>query len=116
MAAPWRPGEAREPQLGHVCVAAPGRHELGSESDQHQDGEALDALDQQTQRFQRGRIDPVHVFVQGEHRLPRGQALDLLDQDLERALRLALRARVGRRVAFASRDTEHVGDQRHGFG
>ena len=89
-------GEARERQLGDVGVAAPGRHELGPEGDQHQDRQALHPLDQQTERCQRGRIDPVHVFVQGEHRLPRREALDLLDQDLERPLRLALRAEVGR--------------------
>jgi hypothetical protein len=112
MAAPLR----RVRRASDSWVAAPGRHELGSESDQHQNREALDALDQQTQRFQRGRIDPVHVFIYGEHRLPRRKAPDLLDQDLERPLRLALRAQVGRRIAFAGRDTEHVGDQRHGFG
>ena len=75
-------------------MAAPGRHELGPERDQHEDRQALHPLDQQAERCQRGGVDPVHVFVEREHRLPRCQALDLIDQDFQRPLRLALRAEV----------------------
>jgi hypothetical protein len=109
-------GEPCERQLGDVGMAAPGWHELGPEGHQDQDRQALHPLDQQTQRFQGGWIDPVRVFIQGEHRLPRREALDLIDQEFERPLCLALRAQVGRRVAFAGRNADHVGDQRHGLG
>ena len=52
----------------------------------------------------------MHVFVKGEHGLPGREPLDLFHQDLERPLRLALRAEVGLRITLASRNAGHVGD------
>ena len=48
----------------------------------------------QAQQLERGRIDPVHVLVQREHRLPRRQPRELLDQRLQRPPLLHLRRQV----------------------
>ena len=75
--------------------------------------QALHPLDQQIERLEGRGIDPVHVLVDREHRLLGRQALDLVDQDLEGALLLALRAQRQGRVALAGLDPEQGSDERH---
>ena len=110
---PVAAGQARQRQLHDVGMAGPGRAELGPEGDQHQDRQALHPLDQQIERLEARRVDPVHVLIEDKHRLPGRQALDLVDQDLEGALLLALRAERRRRVALAGLEPEQRGDQQH---
>ena len=47
-------------------------------------------IDQETEKFQRGRIDPVQVFHGKEHRLLRGDAHEDREQGLEGLLLLLL--------------------------
>ena len=74
---------------------------------------SLDALDHQTQKLLRGRVDPVYVLVDQEHRLFRREALELVNQYFQRALLLALRQQVERRVATFRRQAEQGCDQRY---
>ena len=55
----------------------------------------------------------MQVLVDLKHRAGAGEPRQLLDQDLERALLLPLRAEVRRRVALAARDAEQRREQRH---
>ena len=57
----------------------------------------------------------MHVLVQLEHRAVAGEAGQLLDQDLEGALLLPLRAEVQRWIALAPRNAEQRADQRYRF-
>jgi hypothetical protein len=97
-------------------IAAPGRGEFGAEGDQHKNPQGLYAVDEEIKHLQRRGIDPVDVLVDGEHRLDCGKALKLVEEDLERALFLPLRAVAEVRIAPLRRDSEQRRDQRHRFG
>jgi hypothetical protein len=74
-----------------VRLARPGRLELRPEGEQEQDRQPLRALDGEAQKLLCGRVDPVHVLVDHEHRLPGGEAVELIKEHLQRALLPALR-------------------------
>ena len=84
----------------------------GRQGDEHEHGQGLHAIDHQLQQFQRRRIGPMHVLVQGQHRPVRSQSRQLIDQRLERALLLLLRAQLQRRIAVAGRNRQQCGEQR----
>ena len=107
------PAEAIERQRRDVRVARPRRAELGPVGEHRQDRQGAHPLDQQVEQLQGRRIDPVQVLVQLEHRAVAGEAGQLLDQDLEGALLLALRAEVQGRVALARGTPSSAADQRH---
>jgi len=96
-----------------VRLPRPWRRELRPESDDCKHPESLDALNHQTKKLLRGRVDPVCVLVDQEHRLFRREALEPVKQYLQRALLLALRQQVERRVATFRRQAEQRCDQRH---
>ncbi|HSA81076.1 MAG TPA: hypothetical protein VLE23_09645, partial [Geminicoccaceae bacterium] len=57
----------------------------------------------------------MQVLVQLEHRAGAGEPCQLLDQDLERALLLALGAEVGGREALLARNAEQRREQKDGL-
>jgi hypothetical protein len=59
-----------------------------------------------TQQLERGRVAPVRILKQHQHRLPRRQPLDLCHQRPQRLLLLPLRRQVERRVAFTLWDRQ----------
>ena len=104
-----------ERQLGDVGAAGPGRIELGPKRDQHQDGQTLDVLDHDIEQLERGRVDPVHVLVDREHRLTGRQPLELVRQHAQRPLLLQLWCEVERRIACADRKSQESRHQRYGL-
>ena len=85
------PGQPVQRYQRRVRPAAPGRGEVGAEGQQHQHPLARDPPDEPVEQLQRGRVGPVQIFEDGQHRLPAGEAGHLLDQDLDRRLPLLLR-------------------------
>ena len=100
-----------EREQADVGEADPGRPELGPEGDQHEHPRARDAVDDQVEQLERGRVAPVHVLVQRQHRLPRREPLELREQRREGPLLAPLRAQRQRRVAAAGRDRQQVRQQ-----
>ena len=73
-----------------MALPGPGWAEVGPVGEHHEHGQGACPLDQEVEELQGRRVDPVHVLVQLEHRPLAGEAGQLLDQDLEGALLLAL--------------------------
>ena len=64
-------------------LAGPGRLELGAERHDQQHRQAAHALDGEVEQLARGRVDPMRVLEDHEHRLLAGQTFELPDQRLE---------------------------------
>ena len=71
-----------------------------------EDGQATRSLDHHFEQLQSRRVGPVQVFIQRQHGSLAGEPDQLLDQDLEGALFLALRAKIRGAVALISRDAQ----------
>ena len=83
------PAEPAHGQRGDVRVAGPGRLELRPKGDQHQHRQLPDALDHRAQQLEGRRVDPVHVLVQRQDRVPRRKTGELVDQRFQRPPLLA---------------------------
>jgi hypothetical protein len=107
--------EAAHGQHHDIRLTGPWRLEFRPEGDQHQNRQLPDALDHQGQQLKRRRVDPVHVLVESQHWLLRGQAGELLDQCLQRPPLLHLRRKGQRRIVLIGRQPEQGGEQGHDF-
>ena len=96
----------------HVPVPRPAGNELRPEGDNHEHREPLYLVDSSAEQFEGGRIGPVDVLVDGEHRLPCRQAFDLLQKSLKRSLLLLVRAELQWPVSLARWDRQQVRDKR----
>ena len=63
--------------------ARPGRLQLGAKGHDQQRRQTLESVDDEVEQLPRRRVDPVQVLEHHENRLALGQALELVDQDLE---------------------------------
>ena len=89
--------------IADLRLAGPGRLELGAERHDQQHRQAADPLDDEVEQLARGRVDPMRVLEDHDHRLLARQAFELPDQRLQCPFLLALRTEVRQRVAFRSR-------------
>jgi hypothetical protein len=96
-----------------VRQAGPGRLELGAEGDQEQRGQALHPLDHQVQQLARGRVDPVDVLVDHQHRPLPGQELELPEQRLGCPLLPPPWREIEGWVPAGGRDRQQIGQERH---
>jgi hypothetical protein len=71
-------------------MVSPGRGEVGPTGQQRQDTGGGALIDQETEEFQRRRIDPVQVFHDKEQGLLRGDVQQDRQQGLEGLLLLLL--------------------------
>ena len=107
--------EPVERQRGHVCLAGPGRRELGAEGDEEQRRRTLHPLDDKIELLPRRGIDPMGILEDHQHRpLPR-EHRELPQQRLERLLLLALGREVRSPVTASGggRDRQQLGEKRH---
>jgi hypothetical protein len=72
-----------------------------------------DPLDHEVKQLQGRGVGPVQVLVEFEHRPLARETGELLNQNLQGALLLLLRAEIEGRVARLARDAEQRPDQRH---
>ena len=75
-------------------LAAPGVLELRPKGDNQQDRQPGCPIDRQVEQFARGRIDPMCVLENHQHRAGTRQGFELMQQCFEQHLPLALRAEV----------------------
>ena len=73
-------------------LADPGRLELGAERDDQQHWQIADPLDGEVEQLARGRVNPMRVLENHDHRLPARQTFELADQRLQCPLLLSLRS------------------------
>src|ERR1700729_981145 len=93
-------------------LARPWRAELRAVGDDYEDRQRPRSLDHHGEQLQSRGIGPVQVFIQREDGPLASEPGQLLDQDFEGALLLALRAKVQGVVALISRDAQQRPDQR----
>jgi hypothetical protein len=110
---PVVPVQAIECHHGDLRLADPGRLELGAKRHDQQHRKAADMLDGDVEHITRGRVDPMHVLENDDHRLVMRQAFELPDQRLLRSFLLALRADVRQRVALRSRQRQQIDEECH---
>ena len=97
------PVQPVERQHRHLRLAGPGRLELGPERHDQQYRQAADAIDGQVEQFARGRVDPMRVLENHQHRLLARQTFELADQRFQCLFLFPLRTEVRQRMALRSR-------------
>src|SRR5215831_2585272 len=105
--------QARQRHLGEVRASPPGRTEVGTKGEQRQDAGGGALIDQQAEKFQRGRIDPVQVFHDKEHRLLGGDAQQDRQEGVQGLLLLLLRRYGQGSIVSRQREGEERGQKRH---
>src|SRR5215469_7893519 len=94
----------------------PGRHKLRTEGDHEQYGQLGYAIDDQVEQFERGRVDPMGVLENQQHRTAARKASELPDQNGESLLASTLGFWRKRRIPSLRRHTKQVGNQRRRVG
>src|SRR5262245_26915527 len=97
--------------LGEVRAPRPGWAETGPKSAQRQDAGGGALIDQEAEKLQRGRIDPVQIFHDKEHRLLRGNAPQDRQQGVQRLLLLLLRRYGQGGIVRRQREREERGQE-----
>ena len=108
-------GEPVEGQASDVRVGSQGGLLVRPAGQKHQDaciGNPIQAL---LDHLERGRVDPMGVFEDHQHRLSCSQPEQLLDQGSERARSPRLGCQMELAVARARRRDRSGGDQRRGL-
>src|SRR5262252_9053410 len=99
--------------LAEMRAPGPGRAEVRTKGPQGQDTGNRALIDQETQKLQRRRIDPVQVFHDKEHGPLRRKAQQDRQQDLEGLLLLLLGREVQGGVVGAQRERQEGGKEGH---
>ena len=107
--------QARQRHLGEMRAPRPGRVEVGPKGPQRQDARGGALIDQHGEEFQGGRIDPVQVFHDKEHRLLGGNAHHDGQESMQGLLLLLLGRRRQGGIVVAQRQGEEGGKQGHGL-
>src|SRR5262245_66418854 len=77
-----------------MCIYRPRRNKLRTCGEEHHDGQFWDRLNQQAEELYRGRVEPVSVLYQNEHRSARRQLLDTPQQGRQRPFLAFLRRKL----------------------
>jgi len=100
---PVAPVQPIERQHADLRLAGPGHLELGAERHDKQYRQAAHALNRKVEQLARGRVNPMGVFEDHDHRLLARQTFELPDQRFECPLLLPLGTEVRQRVMPQSR-------------
>ena len=109
------PRQAIERHLGEVRAPRPGRAEVGPTGEQRQDAGGGALVDQEAEQLQRGRIDPVQVFHDEEHRLLGGDPQQDRQEGVQRLLLLLLGRHGQGGIVGGQRQGEEGGEEGHGL-
>jgi hypothetical protein len=93
-------------------MAAQRRREAGPSGYHDEHGRRGDPLQHQLDQLERGRVDPVRVLDQQQHRAVPSQAEKLVDQSLQRPGSPLLRCQVERAVARGPVDLQQRREHR----
>jgi hypothetical protein len=105
------PVKAIERQYADLWLADPGHLELRAERHYQQHAQAAHALDGEVEQFARGRVDPMRVLENHDHRLLARQAHELVEERFQCPFLLALRTEAGQRVVFRTWQRQQIGDE-----
>jgi hypothetical protein len=94
-------------------MAGPGRLELGPECDDEQNGQMLGSLNRNIEEFPRGRIDPLDILEDHQHRLFVRQPINLPQDSLNCSLPSLLRGEIKRGQTMSGRDRQQPRQQGH---
>ena len=75
-------------------LVGPGGLEFRAKGNEQQYRQPADAIDGQIDQVARGRVDPVHVLEDHQHRMAAGERLQLVQQPGEQLFPFALRAQI----------------------
>ena len=109
------PRQARQRHLGEVRAPRPGGAEVGTKGQQRQDAGGGALIDQEAEQLQRGRIDPVQVFHDEEHRLLGGDAQQDRQEGVQGLLLLLLGRYSQGGIVRGQREREERGKEGHGL-
>jgi hypothetical protein len=98
--------QAVERDASDVRETGPGRLVFRPEGEERQYRQGADALDGQIEHFERGRIGPVGVLEQHQHRLLPRQCFELVEQGRQGQAALLRGTQCERRIALAGRDRQ----------
>ena len=101
--------EPIERQTRDLGAAAPGRLKLGTKGDRQQHRQMPHPVDGQIQELARGRVDPVGVLEDHQHRPVPRLGFELAEQCLEQFLAFALQAEV--EVGGGTRQRQQLAQQ-----
>ena len=104
----WQPVDR---ERRHVRPSGPWRHEFRPRRHDQQHGQRCDPINHPTERLKAGRIDPMCILEDHEHRTGAGQRVDPGDERIHRPLPALLRGEVGRAIASVVRNRQHLGKQ-----
>jgi hypothetical protein len=105
--------QARQCDLGEVRAPRPGRAEVGPKGPQRQEAGGGALVDQEGEEFQRGRINPVQVFHDKEHRLLGGDAQQDRQEGVQGHLLLLFRRHSQGGIVSSQREREESGQEGH---
>ena len=105
--------QAVQRQSRHMAVASPWVLELRPTSHQQHHAPLADRLDHRFDQLTRGRVDPVGIFHQHQHRSAPRQGGELIRQSTQGPHLAQFRSHRQSRVAVSGRDRQQIGKQRH---
>src|SRR6202011_1950695 len=97
----------------HMRMAWPGRREVRSRGDEQQHPKPRYLFQCKREQLQRGRVRPVDVLKEDEHRLRPRQAIELSQKRRQCHLLALLRAQLWHAVAVAGWQRQKVGQRWH---
>jgi hypothetical protein len=103
--------QAVEGQAGNVRVRSERRLVVRPAGQQKQDASRGDPVQALLDHLERGRVDPMGVLENHQHRLSCSQARQLIDQGVQRPYPLRLRGQVEGAISCSAVEAEQVGDQ-----
>ncbi len=109
------PRQARQRHLGEVRAPRPRWTEVGTKGEECQDAGDGALIDQEAEQLQRGRIDPVQVFHDKQHRLLCGDSQQNCQEGLQGLLLLLLRRHGQGGIGSGQRQRQEGGKEGHGL-
>ncbi len=104
--------EAVQRIRGDVRTADPGRRKFRTKGNHQQHGQLERPLDESAEQVERGWVDPVRIFHQGQNRRTRGQTLEQRHKGADRPLFGFVRRHVERRISRGGRNREQRREHR----
>jgi hypothetical protein len=87
----FAPAEPWQRHHRYLRLAAPRWMELGPKRRNEQNRQLLDAREREIEQLARGRVDPVQIFENHEHRLLSGENFEPANEKIERLFFFSLR-------------------------
>src|SRR6516162_4691779 len=105
------PRQPVERQRAYVRPSDPGRAELRPESNEYQKPSADCQINHPAEQFEAGRIGPMRIFENRQHRIGLRKRLELRSKSLQRLLTTELRLNLNWRIPSIIGQRQQFGNQ-----